>query len=101
MKAICYYFGALSLALLSLSAIADEDSHRIRQLYLDNEIVSLETIIATIRKQGDYKILEVELEKEKGILVYEIELLDPQGRVHKKQFNAKTGDELHHNRERD
>ncbi len=99
MKAICYYFGALSLALLSSSAIADNDSHKIRQLYLDHEIVSLETIIASIRTQGDYKILEVELEREKGMLIYEIELLDPQGRVHEKLFNATTGDELLYNEE--
>ncbi len=39
-------------------------------------------------------VLEVELEREDGRLVYELELLDEAGRVHDRYYDAVTGEPL-------
>jgi uncharacterized membrane protein YkoI len=95
MKSIYYYFGALSFALVSMSAISDDnDSRKVRRLVQENEIVSLESLMPSIRKHGDLKLLEIELEEENDKLIYEVELLDKEGRVYEIRYDARTGHEL-------
>ena len=95
MKPLYYYFGALSFALLSMSAISDDnDSRKVRNMVLEKEIVSLDSLLPAIRKHGDFKLLEIELEEEDDNLVYEVELLDKEGRVYEIRYDARTGKEL-------
>ena len=95
MKSLCYYFGALSFALVSMSAISDDnDSRKVRNMMLEKEIVSLESLLPAIRKHGNFKLLEIELEEEDGKLIYEVELLDTEGRVYEVRYDARTGKEL-------
>ncbi|MBE0439173.1 MAG: hypothetical protein IBX57_05260 [Gammaproteobacteria bacterium] len=89
-----HYLIALVLSLVSLSAYSDSDNKRARELHLRGEIVSLESLLPTIRQYGDWPILEIELEQKHDVLLYEIELLDDQGRVQKLRFDAKTGKEI-------
>ena len=94
MKSI-YYIGALIFALVSMSAISDDnDSRKVRKLVQENEIVSLESLMPAIRSHGDWKLLEIELEEEDNKLIYEVELLDKEGRVYEIQYDARTGQEL-------
>lgn len=79
---------------LSLMARAGDDSKEVRRLMLEKEIVSLESLMPSIRSHGDWKILEIELEQDDGKLIYEVELLDEEGRVYEIRYDAKTGQEL-------
>lgn len=78
-----------------MTAISDDnESRKVRKLVLEKEIVSLESLLPAIRKHGDFKLLEIELEEEGDILVYEVELLDKNGRVYEIHYDARTGQEL-------
>ena len=82
----------LSAAMMSV-AWSDDDHDHARQLVKRGEIVQLETIIENLPGEGG-RILEVELEHEDGRLVYEVEILNTDGRVHEYLFDARTGDFL-------
>jgi len=85
------------IALLPLQlAQADDDYIEARRLQVSGEILPLETILKNIRltfpgKIFSGKILEVELEKEDGKIVYEVEILGKDGVVREIYINAKTG----------
>ena len=89
---------ALILVLISTSlsfmAVADDDSKEVRRLVLEKEIVSLESLMSSIRQHGDWKLLEVELEHDDDMLIYEVEFLDKEGRVYEIRYDARTGQEL-------
>ena len=79
---------------LSLMARADDDSKEVRRLVMEKEIIPLERLLPSIRRHGDWKLLEIELEQDDDKLIYEVELLDDQGRVYEIRYDAKTGQEL-------
>jgi len=85
---------ATLLLLLSLSAtLADDDDHqRARQLVESGSILPLEQLMERVVKDRNWRLLEVELEQEGEQLIYEIELLDEQGRVRKLRFDAVSGE---------
>lgn len=87
---------ALLLILLATarSSVAGDDHEQARQLHDAGEIVSLDIIIITLRKQGITRILEAELEKEDGRWLYEVEYLDDAGKVDKAYFDARNGQVL-------
>lgn len=76
-----------------LPAVASDDHDEVRDLKNRGEIISLSDLI---RNAGltEVKILEAELEREHGTLVYELEFLDAEGRVFEQYFDAITGDPL-------
>ena len=60
----------------SLSIRADDADHEeARRLRQAGDILSLEAILERLRPTHPGKVLEVELEKEHGRIIYEIELL--------------------------
>ena len=75
---------------------ADEDQERARELVKSGEIMPLGQLLKKIinSETGKLRLLEVELEREKGRLVYELELVDEQGVVRELLFDAKTGEAL-------
>ncbi len=91
-----YFFIATCFALVSISAISDDnDSKRVRRLVQEKKIISLESLMPSIRKHGDFKVLEIELDEDDGKLVYEVELLDKEGRVYEIKYDARTGQEIY------
>lgn len=83
----------IAVLLVALPAHADDD-RRIRQLQRNGEILSLEKIFTAARAVKAGRIVDVDLDKEDGRYVYEIELLDASGRVWEMEFDARTGDLL-------
>ena len=75
---------------------ADEDQERARDLVKSGEIMPLEQLLQNIigNEMGELRLLEAELEREQGRLVYELELVDEQGVVRELLFDAKTGEAL-------
>lgn len=91
---------ALAAAAAGGPAAASDDHERARRAVEEGRILPLRDILA--RAQADHagQVLEVELEDERGVLVYEIKILSADGRVMKLYYDARTG-ALMKSRERD
>jgi hypothetical protein len=82
--------GALGLCLaLGLHA---EELDRVRSLRTSGDILALDVILQGLPRVADRRILEVELEQEDGLLIYQIERLETAGRVREYRFNARSGE---------
>lgn len=82
------------LLLLANAAFADSDHELAEQLREAGEILPLETILQKLHTSHPGKVLEVELENKHDRLIYEIEILDEEGKVWEIKVNAKTGELL-------
>jgi len=79
----------VSVGMLS-TAWSSDDHDQARQLMKHGDILPLEVILKKLPYTGG-RILEVELEHEHGQLVYEVEILNPNGHVQEYLLDAKTG----------
>lgn len=77
-------------------ALADNDADTARRLRAAGEILPLETILQRLQSGHPGKVLEVELEKKRDRMIYEIELLDGTGRVRELEVDAQSGELLKH-----
>ncbi|VAW70304.1 hypothetical protein MNBD_GAMMA09-2545 [hydrothermal vent metagenome] len=86
----------LSIVLIGLSqsTLADDDYIEARRLQDSGEILPLQTLLEKIKPAFTGKVLEIELEKEKGQIVYEVEILGKDGIVREIYINARTGEIL-------
>ncbi|MCB1676203.1 MAG: PepSY domain-containing protein [Halioglobus sp.] len=83
---------APTLPLTISLAMADEGDHdRARRALEAGEILSLRTIIARVEDDYAGQIIEVELEREDGRWIYEIELLRSGGALVKLELDAGDG----------
>jgi uncharacterized membrane protein YkoI len=82
----------LAALLGSHLALADADYDTARKLREAGDILPLETILRKVGKTHPGKVLEVELEKNHGKIFYEIELLDPKGKVRELKVDPRTGE---------
>ena len=77
-------------------AIAGRDHDEIRQLRDAGQILSLETIIASHRREyPGGQLLAAELESERGRYVYELRILGDDGVVREFEYDARTGELWH------
>jgi uncharacterized membrane protein YkoI len=89
----------LSLAVLLLAALpgaapparADDDHERARLAVQRGEILPLEEILRRLPLAADERLLEVEVERDDGIWIYEIEVVSPSGRVREFEVDARDG----------
>jgi len=79
------------LSLFSLTSFAD-DHDKIQSLVNTGKIQPLEAILQRLYKIEVGHILEVELEKKKKRLIYEIEIVNEDGVVKEYLFDAKSGE---------
>ncbi len=70
---------------------ADSDQALARKLSESGEIMPLEQVLAGHESTAAGPILEVELEQEGKQVIYEIELLDSEGKVWELEVDAVTG----------
>jgi len=75
-------------------ASADEDYIEARQLHDSGKILPLESILKRVRQIHPGKILEIELDREHGKIVYEVEILTKNGIVKEVYIDAETGEIL-------
>ncbi|WP_288105212.1 PepSY domain-containing protein [Sedimenticola sp.] len=85
--------------LLPLLVIAASDHERAKALLESGEILPLEQILNNIRDEYPGRLLEIKLEQKKDTVIYEVELLDTEGKVWELKLDAVTGELL--KRERD
>lgn len=83
----------LTAGLLLISpAIADSiDPALIRALVDRGEILPLEQIMKLNESQLVGRIIKVELERERGVYLYEIKVLPPDGRYRELKIDARSG----------
>ncbi len=74
-------------------AFASDDHDEARDLKDRGQIIALSELISNAGL-ADTRILEAELDKKHGKLVYELEFLDAEGRVFEQYFDAITGEPL-------
>ena len=72
----------------------DVDHSRVRKLVESGEIRPLAELLRRAQEQHQGELLEAEIEEEGGELVYEIELLAPNGEVWEVYFDARSGELL-------
>jgi len=67
------------------------DHERAKRLREMGDILPLSQILDKVQKDYGGQIIEVELEEEHGVVIYELEVLDGQGVVWELKYDAKSG----------
>lgn len=86
----------LAIALALPSSFADDrkeqrEQDAIREALQRGEVLPLVRILALAQKAVPGDVIEVELERKRGALVYEIKVLTSNGRVREIKLDARTG----------
>lgn len=84
--------GWVVVVVIAVPAAADDDHDAARRLQQQGEILGLEVILERMDFGSGSRLLETELEREDGRWVYELEVLDPEGRVTEHEVEAATGE---------
>lgn len=84
---------ALMIAQLVIvqSAFADDDHYRARAALETGEILPLSAILASIPERFSGTLIDVELERDDGLWVYELELRNSKGWLIELEINAANG----------
>lgn len=91
---------AAALAGPSAFASGNDDHDRARQAVQAGQVLPLPAVLERLQREVPGKVLEVELEQERGSWIYEIKLLTPAGQLTKVKLDARTGEVLRvHSRE--
>ncbi|RBI70905.1 peptidase [Roseovarius sp. TE539] len=92
----------LILALLAGPALADDDGQdRARRALQAGEILPLSDILAAAAAARPGRVIELELERDDGRWIYELELVTPEGRLYEMEVDAATATVLELEREED
>ncbi len=93
---------ALILSLIAAPALADRDDHdRARRALEAGEILPLSDILATATELHPGRVIEIDLERDDGRWVYELELVTPEGRLYEMEIDAASGEVLEVEHEED
>lgn len=84
----------MGLLLAGAGPVLADDHEQVRELVEQGRILPLQTVLERAGVEQSGQLLEAELEKEDGTWVYELELLDADGRVHELYYDAGTGERL-------
>lgn len=83
-------------------AWADGDSHdRARRALEAGEILSLDKILKAAEAARRGRVIEIELDRDDGRWIYELELVSPEGHLYEMEIDAATGAILKTEREDD
>lgn len=72
----------------------DEDHETARKALEQGEILPLGQVLALIERDFQGDVVEIELERKTGNWIYDIEIIDADGRVREVEIDAKSGDVL-------
>ena len=88
-----WLFPALVAGTISYPVAASEElgQAEIRELVRQGEILPLETILARFPSKEYGKLLDLEVEREHGTVVYESEFLRSDGRIVEIEVDARNG----------
>ena len=74
------------------SSFAGDDDHLVaRRALEEGRVLPLTEVLAKVKAKVPGKVIEVELELEDGVLVYEFKIVTPGGRLMEVEADAATG----------
>ncbi|MDX5432134.1 MAG: PepSY domain-containing protein [Halomonas sp.] len=79
-------------ALASPQGLADDHWRDLHEAVRRGQLVALPQVLDWLEARYEGQILEVELERDDGRPVYEIEMLGPQGQIVEFEFDARSGE---------
>jgi len=82
----------LLVPLAAAPAVAEEHWQELHEAVREERIVALPELLDWLEARYAGQVLEVELERDDGRLVYEIEMLGPQGQKVEFEFDAESGE---------
>ncbi len=89
-----YTFG-MALVLLTTPVVGitggERDQDRARQALKSGEVMPLVTILERVAREHPGQVMEVEFERDDGVWVYELRVLEPGGGLIKLKVDARTG----------
>ncbi len=94
MKRVLLFPGLIAAVTISGISLGENDHQLSRRLMEKGEILPLQEVLGHIERERTGRVLEVELDSERGRHVYEIELLGEEGRVWEYKLDAATGEVL-------
>lgn len=80
------------------SAVANQEVEHLKAL---GPVVSLEDVIVKAKERQPGRMIEAEVDEHHGKVIYEIDILDDQGRVWELKYDVKTGEFLGRSKEED
>ncbi len=90
----------LILSLLAAPASADRDDHDRARIALEaGEILPLSDILASASAERPGRVIEIELERDDGRWIYELEFVSPDGQLYEMEIDAASGTVLEVERE--
>ncbi len=88
---VCFLL-LFALACPTAHAGSDRNDHdRARQAVAAGLVLPLPVVLERLQKETPGQVLEVELERERELWIYEIKLLTPAGQLSKIKVDARTG----------
>ncbi|WP_177213089.1 PepSY domain-containing protein [Celeribacter neptunius] len=90
----CFASCLISAFCLATPAFADEDHDFAREAFARGDIISLARILPELEAQFDARLIDAEIEREHGAILYEITLISDSGRLIEVEVDAETGDIL-------
>lgn len=72
----------------------DEDHETARKALEQREVLPLGEVLAKIEQEQPGDVIEIELERKGGVWIYELELIDTDGRVRELDIDARSGEIL-------
>ncbi|PJI98007.1 peptidase YpeB-like protein [Acidovorax sp. 69] len=81
-------------AAVSAFAGGKDDHDRARQAVQAGQVLPLPVVLQRLQSEVPGQVLDVELEQERGMWVYEIKLLTPAGQLTKVKLDARTAEVL-------
>lgn len=84
----------LFFLLTGLSAQADDDHEIARRAVQEGQIRPLTEILTRTEAHQSGRLVGAKLERERGILVYELKFLGADGRVTKRYYDAASGEPI-------
>jgi uncharacterized membrane protein YkoI len=92
----------LLLALIAAPALADRDDHDRARLALEaGEILPLADILTAAEATRPGRVIEIELDRDVGRWIYELELVSPEGFLYDMEIDAASGTVLEVERDED
>jgi len=80
------------------SAVANQEVEHLKAL---GPVVSLEDVIVKAKERQPGRMIEAEVDEYHGKVIYEVDILDDQGRVWELKYDVKTGEFLGRSKEED
>lgn len=79
-------------ALAPLASLADGDHDRARAALQAGEVLPLPVVLERVARDHPGNVLEVELEREKGLWIYEFKILQSGGSLLRLKVDARTAE---------